>query len=132
MFAVLPLVAALVGVVLAAAGLVLLLRRRRIRQQWQRTTGLTSGTRHSERGSASRITFTTRDGRSIEGAPLGYVDIGYYPVGKQVPVWYDPADPVRFHAQITILDRHLGAVLVVIGLLMAAVLGRMWWLASTL
>lgn len=132
MFAVFALVAAVVGVVLAAGGLVLLLRRRRIRQRWQRATGLTSGTRHSERGSGPAITFTTLDGRSVEGAPLGYVDIGYYPVGKQVPVWYDSADPARFHAQITILDRHLGAVLVVVGLVMAAALGRLWWLASPL
>lgn len=93
MFAALALVAALVGGVVAAAGLVLQLRRRRIRRQWQPTSGRTSGTRHSERGSGSSVSFTTDDGRDIEGAPLAYVDIGYYPVGKEVPVWYDPADP---------------------------------------
>lgn len=132
MFAALALVAALVGGVVAAAGLVLQLRRRRIRRQWQPTSGRTSGTRHSERGSGSSVSFTTDDGRDIEGAPLAYVDIGYYPVGKEVPVWYDPADPRRFHAHATALDRHLGVLLMVVGLVVVLVFGRLWWLTLQL
>ena len=40
-----------------------------------------------------RVHFTAADGRSVETNTESGVKKGYYEVGQQVPVIYDPADP---------------------------------------
>lgn len=98
----------LVGAVLLVLGLSMAVRRSRRRRDWTRTRGNVAGWRHSTVGSVDvsrstsvpQVTFTTAEGREVT-ASLGYgVDLGIYPTGGEVDVWYDPADPERVQANV--------------------------------
>lgn len=97
----LPVGLALVFLVL---GLTMAVRRSRRRRDWTRTRGSVVGWRHSLSGgtnvSTPQVAFTTADGREVT-AELAYgVDLGIYPTGGEVDVWYDPTDPRRVQANV--------------------------------
>lgn len=56
-------------------------------------------------GTDKVIRFRTLDGHDVEAVPRNGVSLGVPVVGRRVPVWYDPADPHRFEAQVHRLDR---------------------------
>ncbi len=102
------LVPCLLGTIMLIIGLTLAVRRGRRRRDWVHTRGTVVGWRHSMVGSVDRdggvsvpqVAFTTREGREITTG-LGYgVDLGVYPTGGEVDVWYDPADPMRAQANV--------------------------------
>lgn len=99
-------VPALVGLVTVVAGVILAVHRARRRRQWTRTRGTVTGWRHTMTGaenggiSVPEVSFRTADGREVTASlPYG-VNVGIYPTGGEVDVWYDPADPQRVQANV--------------------------------
>ena len=95
----------LVGLVVALIGVILAAHRARRRRQWTRTRGTVAGWRHTAMGmdggvSVPQVSFRTADGREVTASlPYG-VNVGIYPTGGEVDVWYDPADPQRVQANV--------------------------------
>ncbi len=96
-------------------GVLHVLSTRRRRRNWVSVRGRGTGDAgKGVAGWAPRISFVTRDGAEITGTPLSFSDVGLSNVRPDVPVWYDPADPRRFLAEMRWSDRP----------------GRMWFLAA--
>ena len=99
-------VPALVGLVTVVAGVILAAHRARRRRQWTRTRGTVAGWRHTNMGgdgngvSVPQVSFRTEDGREVTASlPYG-VNVGIYPTGGEVDVWYGAADPRRVQANV--------------------------------
>lgn len=116
--AMLRLLPVLVGLVLVAAGTWLVTSQRRARERWVRVDGSYEGPSQAiESAATSIVRFRTLEGREILGSPRTSTDVGVYPSGRTVPVWYDPDDPERFETQVLAADRWIGPALIVAGLL---------------
>lgn len=121
----LVLVPLLVGLVMVALGLTMSVRRGRRRRDWTRTRGTVAGWRHNQGAGSSgtsvpSVAFVTQDGQEVT-ASLGYgVDLGIYPTGGEVDVWYDPADPRRVQANV-MGTGCVPSALVVLGIAIGAV-----------
>lgn len=90
---------AALGPLTLALGLWRWFRLRAWRQRAVRTQGTLVDWEHDST-SAPVVEFTTREGRLVRKLYVRSGDSGYYPVGKPVPVWYDPADPEDFWCEV--------------------------------
>jgi len=103
----LPWLGWVIGGVLVVGGLLLGAVQARHRRGWQRVDGTVGGHGHSlaaggDGSSTSRpiVAYTTLDGQEHRETQQWGVGIGIYTTGQRVPVWYDPARPSRFTANV--------------------------------
>ena len=94
--------------------------RARARRDWVKVDGVVSGISPSIDVTTFVIDFTTVDGVEVSDSPRVSTDIGWYPQGKAVKVWYDPSDPTRFEADVFFIDRLVGPFAAVIGVVLIA------------
>jgi hypothetical protein len=96
-----------ISVVLVLIGLATGRTARRHRREWTRADGVVLGESGLDGGDLWRpvVEFVTVDGQRVRHFPRSSSDIGVSAQGRTVPVWYDPADPRRFEAQVRWLDR---------------------------
>jgi hypothetical protein len=71
------------------------------------------------------VAFRTTDGVEVHGSPRGGMYLGMPIVGREVPVWYDPADPQKFEARIYALDRD-GSMALLIAIVPAVLFFVSW------
>ena len=64
------------------------------------------------------VEFTTHDGRRVVAEPVNHLISPRSRVGREVSVFYDPADPRRVYAPVTPLS-HAGVIYVVVGMPLA-------------
>lgn len=106
------------GILLIAAGLWRITAQRTARERWVRVDGVFEGASVGiENAATSIVRFRTREGREIVGSPRISTDVGIYPEGRTIPVWYDPENPERFETEVQASDRLFGPLLVTAGLL---------------
>jgi hypothetical protein len=91
--------------------------QQRRRASWRRTDGIVVAEEFAGYGGGhvagydQVIMFRLRGGGRFTGVPERRSTVGTPMVGRQVPVWYDPADPARFEAEVRWTDRVDGVLL---------------------
>lgn len=117
-----------IGALLLLAVAVGLLRRRRqgdLRRSWPQVQGEVVGTSAPIAGGARHqpiVQYQTLEGETITVRRRTGWNIVTPVEGRQVPVWYNPADPERFDVQISFVDRHGTLSFILAGLLVVVLL----------
>lgn len=74
------------------------------------------------------VEFHTRDGAQVEAASPSSDNIGHGRIGREVRIWYDPADPKKIRLKGL---RGSGTIINVLLLVLAAVAAGICWIGLT-